>query len=158
MSSILRTAFLVMLFPAAAHAASLQINLNHECANGGSRVTTGTWDPITGATNLTVALNACNMDDHEVHTGTVTLTGTVVATDATDSAISENVTYTINTTIAGENNFTRVCTITSVGTYTVASKAFSGTVTRNNCSLQGSFVQRGGNLAGLLKAATTAEQ
>jgi hypothetical protein len=133
-----------------------QINVSHDCSDGGKRVITGTYDNgPSGAINLLVTLTGCSFDGGEVHDGKVTIVGTLT-TSGTDSAkkITQNLTYTYNTTISGTANYTRACTVVRFGTYDDSTQLFTGTETENNCSLQGSWKEAGGAFSGILSDTT----
>lgn len=158
LKNTLRMLVLTSLFPVAAYAASVPISFSRDCPYGGTRAESGTWDSSSGATNLTVTLTACNIDDHTVHDGTVNITGTFSYTDSTKTSVSQNLTFTVNTKITGDNTYTRSCTLTRVGTFSSTTKTFSGTITRNNCTISGDFTERGGSYNGLMKDILKAER
>ncbi len=130
------------------------IHLPQNCPKGGSRITQGGYDPVTGIVDATVILNNCVIG-HDTYTGTTTIQGSLVSSNDT-SVI--NLTYNIDTTVSGpKNNFRRTCTLTKNGTFFHASKSFNGTITRNNCTLDGNLERRFGLLETLLEHANEIE-
>lgn len=116
---------------------------NNSCPGGGTREVTGGYDSKTGVLDATITLTGCK-DKHGVQIdGTVVVQGTDVI--GSDGSVSINDTKTINEkiTLTSGKTVTRQCTIARVGTFTSSSKEFSGTITRNNCSLSGSLKMGG---------------
>lgn len=137
----------------------LQLDFNYDCHGGGTRVVTGTWDTSSGALNVTVTLNACIGPEGASHNGTDTISGTLQA-GANKGDYSEDLTETIATTIsfADGGSLTRNCTIARNGSYAGATDTFTGTSTRNNCSVSGSYHDHLHILDNLLKRSIDSEE
>ncbi|MBV8465286.1 MAG: hypothetical protein JO218_05010 [Burkholderiales bacterium] len=136
----------------------------HSSTNGaGARVIAGTWDTTTGALNVTVTMTNCEGPGDLTVTGTDVITGTLVQ-GTTAGAYTINTTETINTKATEDDNsntLTRTCTITRNGTFD--HDTFTGTTTRNNCTLNGTYRENGQDirevhlLENLLKRALNTE-
>ncbi|MFA6311213.1 MAG: cytochrome c [Sterolibacterium sp.] len=139
--------------PATTQATANSIQSSERCAASGSRVISGSYDPITGALNTTTTLSACVIRNGDKFDGTDTTAGTLLAT-ATGFTI--DITSTVNTAIvrADGSTVTRACTSTKKGTYTSATQTFDGTTAKSNCSVTGKVLEHENVIEHLLRAAT----
>jgi hypothetical protein len=165
MKNTLLAAAVVAAMSFSAHAATvtpptnpLKLDFNYDCKGGGTRVVTGTWDTSTGALNVSVAVNSCIGPEGATHNGTDTISGTLQA-GSTAGDYSENLTEVIATNVSFSDggSLTRNCTITRNGSYTGKTDTFTGTTSRNNCTVSGSYHDHLHVLDDLLKRAVSAE-
>lgn len=132
------------------------ISMTNNCAGGGTRTVTGSFDLTTGALNTTTTLTACVSRNGDKFDGTTATVGTLLAI-ATGFTI--DLTATVNTTVTRADGSTvvRACTTTKKGTFTTAGQTFDGTTTETNCSVTGKVLEHEGLVEHLLRAATGGE-
>lgn len=132
------------------------ISMTNNCAGGGTRTVTGSYDPTTGALSTGTTLTACIVRNGDRFDGTTSTTGTVLAT-ATGFTI--DIIANVNTTITFTDlsQVVRVCTTTKKGTFTTANQTFDGTTAHNNCSVTGKVLEHEGLVEHLLRPALREE-
>ena len=130
--------------------------MTNNCAGGGTRAVTGSYDATTGALSTTTTLTGCIVRNGDKFDGTTSTSGTLLAT-ATGFTI--DITASVNTTIARADlsRVTRVCTTTKRGTFTTANQTFDGTTARNNCSVTGKVLEHESLVEHLLRPAVGEE-
>ena len=138
--------FLLMTIRSA-ESATVPIKVTLSCSGGGTKTATGTWDPDTGAFDITATLNSC-VESGNTLSGTITSTGTFVL--ATES-LSINQTISMTATTSKGNTGTINCTTKiSGGTFHRDTQEFEGSST-NTCTTTGKL---SGSLAALLGSST----
>ena len=133
------------------------ISMTDNCAGGGTRSVTGSYDAASGSLDLTIALSACVLRNGQTHDGTTTMKGTLLAT-TTGHTI--DLVSNINTTVTNVDGskLTRTCDITKKGSFTQATQTFDGTETRNNCTVTGKVREHENLVEHLLRNVTQSEE
>lgn len=128
------------------------ISMTNNCAGGGTRVVTGSYDATTGALSTTTTLTGCIVRNGDMFDGTTSTVGTLLATS---TGFTIDITANVDTTItrADLSKVVRVCTSTKKGTFTTANQTFDGTTTQNNCSVTGKVLEHEGVVEHLLRPA-----
>ena len=128
------------------------VSLTNNCAGGGTRAVTGSYDATTGALSTTTTLTECIVRNGDKYDGATSTVGTLLATS---TGFTVDITANVNTTItrADLSRVVRVCTSTKVGTFTHANQTFDGTTAQNNCSVTGKVLEHEGLLEHLLRPA-----
>jgi hypothetical protein len=126
--------------------------MTSNCAGGGTRAVTGSYDTATGALSTTTTLTACIARNGDRFEGTTSTTGRLLATS---TGFSINITANVNTTITRSDlsRVVRVCTSTRAGTFTTANQTFDGTTSQTNCSVTGRVLEHEGLVEHLLRPA-----
>lgn len=129
------------------------ISMTDNCAGGGTRSVTGTFDRTSGALNTTTTLTACVTRHGDTFDGTTATVGTLLATE---TGFTIDITATVNSTVtrADGSTVTRACTTKKTGTFTTATQTFDGSTTQTNCSVTGRVLEHEGLVEHLLRPAT----
>ncbi|MHB9117409.1 MAG: hypothetical protein ACYC2R_03935 [Burkholderiales bacterium] len=124
----------------------------------GSRTVSYDWNAASGALKLDVVFADCQLANGATVNGTDATDGTLTASGSSGYKI--DLSDTVDTTVTDKfgNSHTRNCTITRTGTLDTSTKVFSGTVTRNNCTLSGDFREGLGLIEMLANQPTNDEQ
>ena len=130
------------------------LNSTDECSGGGTRTLTGSWDKTTGAIDTTTTLADCVLRNGDVHNGTTTLVGTLLATQ---TGFTIDVTGKVDTSVVRKDGSTlaRKCTTTKKGSFTNTTQIFDGSTTRTDCSLTGQNREHEGLAEHLLRSSIT---
>jgi len=161
-SAVLAALVLAGLVSVNAHAQSTTptratpIAMTNNCAGGGTRAVTGSYDTTTGALSASTTLTGCIVRNGDKFDGITSTTGTLLAT-ATGFTI--DITTSVDTTITRVDlsKVVRVCTTTKKGTFTTANQTFDGTTAQNNCSVTGKVLEHEGIVEHLLRPAVGEE-
>jgi hypothetical protein len=147
----------LVLADATATGTSISLNFNDKCAGGGTRVSTGSYDPATGALNMTETMTACVDPSGGTHDGTVTLSGTVGP--ASGGSYPMDITYAFNDkyVTSTNNSVQRVCTWEKKGAFDTTTERFQGTIAKTNCSLTVDEKEKGNIIEHILRKATATE-
>lgn len=139
--------------PTATTPKPLTLNFNDKCKNGGTRVSTGSYDPTAGTITLAETMTACIDADNTQHDGTVMLNGTLVAGSAANT-YNLNITYNFNTTYTNTTgSVQRVCTWQKNGVFDTTKSNFTGTLVKTNCTLTINETEKGNIVEHILKKA-----
>lgn len=124
------------------------------CSGGGTRTLTGSWDTTSGAIDTTTTLKDCVLRNGDVHNGTTTLAGTLLASK---TGFTIDVTGKVDTSVVRKDGSTlaRKCTTTKKGSFTNTTQIFDGTTTRTDCSLTGQNREHEGLAEHLLRNSIT---
>lgn len=124
----------------------------------GSRTVGYDYDSKTGALSANVTFDKCLLANGVSITGVSSVEGTLLA--AGDLSYTIDLTDQVDTTITGKTGLphTRKCTIVTKGTLDAKKQAFSGSIQRNNCELNGYFRANRDFLENLLKRNTSTEE
>lgn len=130
------------------------LKTDDRCSGGGTRTLTGTWDTTTGAIDTTTTLKDCVLRNGDVHNGTTSLIGTLLATK---TGFDIDVTGKVDTSVVRKDGSTlaRKCTTTKKGSFTNTTQIFDGTTTRTDCSLTGQNREHEGLAEHLLRNSIT---
>lgn len=135
----------------------ISIDNNARCAGGGTRVTAGTYDTLTGDVNIVVTLTGCVDATNTTHDGTVTTTGTA-KTGTTAGTYALDITYVFDTHFVNtKQDVQRQCTWQKTGTFDTNTEKFAGTITKTNCVLTLTESEPGNILEHILKKSTQSE-
>jgi len=128
------------------------ISMTNNCAGGGTRVVTGSYDAANGALSATTTLTGCIVRNGDKFDGTTSTTGTLLATS---TGYTIDITASVNTSITRVDlsKVVRVCTSTKQGTFTTANQTFDGTTAKNNCSVTGKVLEHEGMVEHVLRPA-----
>ena len=131
---------------------SFAVDMNNNCAGGGTRAVKGSYDAASGALDTTTTLAACVARNGDKFDGTTSTKGTLVATPA---GFRIDIAASVNTTIVRSDLSTvrRVCTIAKNGAFTTANQTFEGTTSQTNCTVTGKVLEHEGMVEHLLRAA-----
>lgn len=126
------------------------------CSGGGTRTLTGSWDTATGAIDTTTTLTDCVLRNGDVHNGTTTLVGTLLASK---TGFTIDVTDKVDTSVVRKDGSTlaRKCTTIKKGTFVNTTQIFDGSTTRTDCSLTGQNREHEGLAEHLLRNSITDE-
>lgn len=137
---------------------------NGACPGGGTRTVVGGYDAKVGTVDVVVTLTNCIDHQGNTHNGTASMQGTLTLTTSTTVAnpsttFDMNETKAINTTVTFKSGgkVARNCTVKREGSYDDRTGTFSGTVTRNNCTLTGDYKFRPGLVDNLIENANEVE-
>lgn len=136
---------------------SSSISMTNNCAGGGTRTVTGSYDAATGALSAITTLTACVARNGDKFDGTTSTIGSLLATS---TGFTINITANVNTTITRSDlsKVVRVCTSTKEGRFTTANQTFDGTTSQNNCSVTGKVLEHEGLVEHLLRPALGDEE
>jgi hypothetical protein len=133
------------------------INMSTPCAGGGTRSVTGTYDPSSGALDITATMDACVLRDGETITGKMTTNGLL---QAVSSGFTMDLNSVVNTSLVRPDGstVTRACTIGKNGTFDMSTKTFTGTITHDKCTATGVVREYEGIVEHLLRNAITEDE
>ncbi len=135
----------------------ISINNTKQCPGGGTRLTAGKYDTITGNVNIVVTLTGCVDDSKTTQDGTVTTTGTAKP-GATTGTYALDITYAFDTHLVNtKRDIQRQCTWQKTGTFDTKTEIFAGTVTKTNCVLTFTSSEPGNILEHILRKTTQTE-
>ncbi|MFA7239820.1 MAG: hypothetical protein WC091_06885 [Sulfuricellaceae bacterium] len=114
-------------------AAVAALNFSSNCAGGGTRVSTGTWDATSGALSLSSTDTACVGTNGESHDGARTLNGTLLLNGASSYTVDITVQESFTVTRDGVTKLQHTCTFARKGSFDSTTDIFTGAVSHNNC-------------------------
>ncbi len=127
------------------------------CPGGGTRSNDGTYDVTSGVVSFVTTVTGCVDNNKTTHDGTITITGSALA-GSTDGTFALDLTYVFDTHYVNDNaDVQRQCTWHKVGAFDLGSEKFVGTITKSDCVLTVTEVQKGNILEHILRKASASE-
>ncbi len=129
------------------------VSMTNNCAGGGTRVLTGTYDATTGKVETSAVYTSCATRGGDKISGSLGTTGVL---KATATGFDVNIVSTVDTVVTRSDNsqVLRKCTTTKVGTFASASSTFTGKTSISNCSTEGMVLEHENVIEHILRAAT----